>query len=87
LSEKIHFRIDHENVILEFPQSVGSIEGSLVFYAPSNEADDYRLPVHPDRDYRQIISIKNLHRGFWKLQIDWSANRQSYYFENSFMIN
>lgn len=63
-----------------------SVAGRLHLYRPSNATLDreFELAVKPDGT--QQIKVKNLSAGLWKVRLNWKANDQEYYFDQSVVI-
>ena len=62
------------------------IKGEITFYKPSNAKDDFKLPLQVDSENKMGIGTDKLEKGFWKIQIDWSADTNKYFNESSFTL-
>lgn len=73
-------------VEIQFPKSLSSIRGEIHFFCPSDSRQDFRVPVTPNADYKQVISTQGLKPGLWRLKIDWRASQKSFYKEEVIII-
>jgi len=78
-----------DTICLAFPSKVRSdeTEGTVVFYKPDNSKLDFTLPLMVDSSASQIISVADLCRGRWQLQITWNSSGVPYYQEREIWIN
>ncbi len=76
-------------IALTFPGATAkdSINGEIYFYRPSDGKKDFKIPVTIDEKGAQIISARNILKGYWKLQISWQQNSDHFYTEKSLIIN
>ena len=85
----------NENIIISYSGDLVKVmfpkynkpEGELYFYRPSNLHKDFKVPISIDSSFTQLVDITKLDRGLWKLKIDWSSNKNEYYFEKTLMLN
>jgi hypothetical protein len=61
-------------------------DGTVRLFRPSNSSWDRAVPIALDSLGQQIIPGDNLIGGLWKVKVDWQANGESYYFEQSIVI-
>ena len=66
-------------------QSVGST-GNIVFYRPSNEKMDYKIPINLDNKGRQKISTNKLAGGLWTIKLEWQKAGKEYYKEEKIQL-
>jgi len=88
LSDPIKIDIENGNAILTFSplRSKKTIEGEIHFFRPSNATLDFRLPIKLNDDSQQIIAVKSLKKGLWKVKINWGDNEKEYYQEKILVI-
>ena len=67
--------------------SVKNISGEIYLYRPSDSKLDIRLPFLPDENRLQVIPVKNIQKGFWRVQFSWQADDKNYYSEKAIVIN
>ena len=58
----------------------------FLLYRPSDNKMDVKIPVVPDSNRTQILSIGRLDKGYWKLQINWTSGGTEYYYESAFNV-
>lgn len=71
---------------LQFPTSLGAVDGTILLFCPSAEAEDHHLPVQPDSEGHQAIPLTGLKKGLWKAKIDWNAQGVAYYKEIALIL-
>lgn len=88
LKEKIVCTQDKDNIRIQFPPEVAGkkVEGVVLFFRPSDALMDRSISLHLNDGF-QVFSKKAFPKGFYKVQIDYSADTTLYYFEDAFMIN
>ncbi|MEM6804811.1 MAG: FixH family protein [Bacteroidota bacterium] len=69
-----------KELIIHFPKSFSSIEGSIHFYRPSDASMDQYIPIQL-KENRQLIPTSKLSSGNWKVQVQWAQNGKSFYKE------
>ncbi|MFM2207852.1 MAG: hypothetical protein RL213_1827 [Bacteroidota bacterium] len=91
VQEGMEIAIDQrpDRIRLEFPSKVSrvSAEGTIAFYKPDAKRLDFNLPISLNDSAIQEISIADLQRGHWQLQISWNSGNVSYYQEKEIRIN
>lgn len=80
----VNYSSDYVNVI--FPKDEKPT-GNLYFYRPANLHKDFKVPINPDKNFKQVLDVSKLDRGLWKLKINWSVNNIDYYTEKILMLN
>jgi hypothetical protein len=89
LEEKISVILTGDSVTVLYPALIKDrkVEGTLLFYRPSDNALDVTYPVDPDSSLRQHIITDHLVTGKYILKIEWSLDEVPYYQEESIFIN
>lgn len=75
-----------EFVKLQFPQGFDQIEGTILFFRPSNQGADFEVDVKPNQENQQTIATNNLDKGLWKIKIEWQAGESAFYDEISVVL-
>ena len=80
------YRAAKQEVLLRFPESSpnGDVTGTLHFYRPSSSSMDFTIPLDLDEQGRQLLSIKNMKNGFWRVNISWQHQEEAFLAEASF---
>lgn len=86
LNENVKISYSGNSVTVIFPKNEKP-EGELYFYRPSDLHKDFKIPINVDNNFSQLLDISKLDRGLWKLKIDWSSDKNDYYFEKTLMLN
>lgn len=73
LSEPLSISLNDNAIKISFPKlfSKENISGTITLYRPSNDKNDFVIPVAPDSSNIQLISTINLSKGLWKVRVDW----------------
>jgi hypothetical protein len=66
-------------------QSIGST-GSVVFYRPSSQKMDYKIPMNLDYNGQQKIYTGKLADGLWTVKLEWEKAGQEYYKEEKIQL-
>ena len=66
-------------------ESVGST-GNIVFYRPSNQKMDYKVPINLDANGQQRISTSKLAGGLWTIKLEWQKAGKEYYKEEKIQL-
>ena len=66
--------------------SPGKLKGEVFFYRPSSAEGDWKVPLSVDSSGAALISTAGLEKGFWKVELSWSADNKDYFKETSFTI-
>lgn len=83
---RIAYQPDENRVRLQFPASLGEVGGEVMFYRPSGEAYDFRLPVKTDTSGVMDVPVGNIKPGMWKVKVDWTAAGKPYYKEENILL-
>jgi len=67
--------------------SVSTIAGGIKFYRPSDSSQDFTRKLMLNKNGMQEVDVSSCEKGYWKIQVNWSANNVDYYFEKPLMIN
>src|SRR5581483_3180507 len=62
------------------------LSGAITLYRPADAALDSNIPLGLNAAGRQIISVRALASGLWKVRVQWKASGQEYYCEKSVVI-
>ena len=59
--------------------------GTLILYRPSNASSDRRLPLALSHG-RQSVETAGMAAGHWVVQLDWTADGRSFYYETPVLL-
>jgi len=87
LNEQVKINFNGEVVRILIPSEYleKEISGEIFFYRPSNPKLDFVLPIHLV-DGNQIIPVKRLEKGFWRVKLNWMMDSNGYYNERAITI-
>ncbi|WP_035564588.1 FixH family protein [Hymenobacter sp. IS2118] len=74
---------------LQLPAALAgqAAQGQVRFFRPSNQALDFALPLQPTADLRQLINTSKMAPGFWRVQLDFTAGGQAYFFQQDLTLS
>ncbi|UPT68697.1 MAG: FixH family protein [Sphingobacteriales bacterium JAD_PAG50586_3] len=76
-----------DGVIITFPVEVkGPYTGTVLFYRPSNSADDITMPITTTANGQMVAPITKLKKGNYNLLVDWAAQGKTYFSKLSIFI-
>jgi nitrogen fixation protein FixH len=58
----------------------------VVFYRPSSEKMDYKIPLNLDFNGQQKIYTGKLADGLWTIKLEWKKAGQEYYKEEKIQL-
>jgi nitrogen fixation protein FixH len=61
--------------------------GELFFYRPSNSLLDFKIPFQLNEGSEILLDVSKIEKGYWKVQMKWLMNEESYWIERTVMIN
>jgi hypothetical protein len=74
-------------IALNDSSSASNAAGEIKFYRPSDSSKDFSAKLALNKKGKQDIDVSNRERGYWKVQVNWSANNVQYYFEKPLLID
>ena len=81
--EVLQFDAENQSLFLDLP--VGAT-GILHLFRPSDSKLDQKLTVEIKEENEKTVSIRNLQAGYWKAQLSWQENGESYYQEKKISL-
>lgn len=87
LKENITVSKTSEGLLINFPKEFNStkIEGTISFMRLSNNKIDFKIPIVLLNN-QYLVENKNLVAGRWDINIEWTANNNTYLFKEKLMI-
>jgi len=73
----------NKQILLKFPSEIipSNISGNILFFKPSDAKQDKITPIELSEFGQQIVDVKHLTKGMWRLKILWQFNGEEYYDE------
>lgn len=84
LAQKPSWSISENNFELSFPTPF--TEGSIYFFRPSDKTLDFGETLNVDKNKQQQIALNKFKRGVYKIKLNWSDQKESYYIEEQIFI-
>ncbi|MCP9766817.1 hypothetical protein EGI22_02780 [Lacihabitans sp. LS3-19] len=88
LTDKVAINVSEksDSVSLDLTKaSIGST-GTVVFYRPSSQKMDYKIPVNLDYNGQQKIYTGNLASGLWTVKVEWKNSEKEFYKEEKIQL-
>lgn len=83
LPQSLRVRVQKEGVLLQFPQLAAPVVGQLQLFRPSDAQFDRFITLAPDVAGQQLLDVKGLPAGLYRLKVEWQAGDQAYYTEEA----
>lgn len=85
---KIKYIATENKLLVTFPKDVSELEknGAILFYRANDKSQDRALGIQNEKSQTLEIPVEDLTAGEWKVSIDWTANKTSYYNEEVIQI-
>jgi hypothetical protein len=68
------------------PAQLPDVRGTVTLYRASDVAADRAISLHPNLNGGQDLSVSDLARGLWLVQLRWSVDSRDYYFEQPVVL-
>ncbi len=77
-----------DSLLVAFPPecALDTINGTLLFYRPSNAGWDRKVSISTRHDGTQVIPAAQFVAGLWRIKADWNWRGESYYNEVDLFI-
>lgn len=88
LAEKVRVENLGDEVLLTFQPAFRpfDIKGTIIFYRPSDEGMDIRIPIRPDTAGRQLCDVRHMPKGKYIVKLDYEVDNKGYYQEGSIYL-
>lgn len=87
LVPKVAFDAATGNIAVQFASAaMTSATGRITLYRPSEAELDQSCELKPDAAGAQLIAAANLKPGLWRVKTEWSTAGQSFYAEDSVVV-
>ena len=61
--------------------------GEIYFYRPSDSSKDFKTDFSLNENGEILLDVSKIDKGYWKVQIRWLMNSESYSVERTVMLN
>ncbi|MDX5422490.1 MAG: FixH family protein [Hymenobacteraceae bacterium] len=84
----LNYNAEAQTILLQLPESLKgqTITGNITFFRPSDDRLDQEVPLQLGRDLSQLIETGDLTKCLWKVRVNFSANNETYYTEETIQI-
>ncbi|MBC7447812.1 MAG: FixH family protein [Hymenobacteraceae bacterium] len=75
-------------LLVKLPRALAGqpIQGNVRFFRPSDARLDFTVPLQPSPDLTQLLNTSRLQPGHWRVQLDFTANGQAYFVEETLSL-
>jgi nitrogen fixation protein FixH len=89
LSQPMSWSVNNHTVKLSFPRDVKGkeVKAQILFYRPDNSKRDFNITCGADSLGTCVITSDKFSKGVYKMEVDWSAGKETYYNEGVININ
>jgi len=89
LSEPLSWSVSERKVKLNFPNDVRgkNVKAEVLFYRADNSLRDFSVSCSADSAGTCVIASQKFEHGAYKMKVDWSADKETYYKEGVININ
>ena len=74
------------NVVFPFEAHEMNIQGRIVFFRPSDQKKDRIFPIKLDSNHSMRVNKEVLHKGRYKVQIEWQLAEEAYFQETEVFV-
>jgi nitrogen fixation protein FixH len=84
----IKYNAEAQTVLLQLPETFKgqSVSGKINLFRPSDDKLDQELPLQLGRDMSQLVETKELEKGLWKVRLNFTAEKETYYAEQTIQV-
>lgn len=76
---QINYSNKQKMIELIFPDGVGAIQGTVLFYRSSDKKMDVQLPIVINDEQKMMIKSDKFSDGYWRVEVDWEADGKAYF--------
>lgn len=75
-----------DRLVIQLPPALAGqvIRGEVRFVRPADARLDFTVPFRPTDDLSQEVSMAALQPGHWRVELDFTANRERYFVKEAF---
>ncbi|GHA56973.1 FixH family protein [Pontibacter akesuensis] len=84
----INYNAENNSILVQLPQSLKgqAILGTVNLFRPSDDKLDQELPLQLGRDMSQLVETAELEKGLWKVRVNFTAQDEAYFAEQTITI-
>ncbi|MDB5285030.1 MAG: hypothetical protein JWO06_4105 [Bacteroidota bacterium] len=89
LSDSLSWTVSDKKVRLNFPAELKgkNVKAEILFYRPDNSLRDFNVTCSADTAGICVINSDKFKHGAYKMKVDWSAGKETYFTEGVININ
>ena len=82
----IEYFQDRNSIDISSPHRTKNIEGTLFFYKPDKAGYDFQIPFSTGSEGIQLIQLKQMAHGTWKINASWITDGKDCYAEKKIFV-
>lgn len=82
----IEYLPEKKAVEISSTEKIKNIKGTLFFYKPDKAGDDFQIPFSTGNEGRELITLKQMAHGTWKIYVSWIAEGKDCYAEKKIFV-
>jgi nitrogen fixation protein FixH len=88
LDEQPKLTLTEAGLLIELPEyfRTQDLSGAYNFYRPNDKSKDFKLPVGPDGEMKQLIPYEMLGTGKWRVKMNMTRDKKTYFKEEIVVI-
>lgn len=79
--QTVTFQQEAENLRVQFDDRQGAVNGTIRFFRPSDARFDQQVAIALDSHSQQVIDVKSIVKGYYRVQVDWQEDDRTYFVE------
>lgn len=84
----VHYNEKSANITVQLPpNSHHGASGQIELYRPSDARQDKHIKLTPDQTGMQIVDVRDLKNGLWKVRVTWTSSGHEYFIEKPITIS
>ncbi|MBB6610357.1 FixH family protein [Pontibacter sp. Tf4] len=84
----LDYRSTDKTILLQMPATYQgmNLSGTITMFRPSDDSMDKQVPLQLGRDQSQLLEVNDLENGLWKVRVNFTDGKETYYSEKTIQI-
>lgn len=85
---QLSYNAEAQNILLQLPEGFEKkrVNGGISFFRPSDDALDFEVQLQLGRDMSQLINVEGMKTGLWKIRVNFTADKETFFTEKTILI-
>lgn len=85
---KVEYQQEQAIITFIFPKEHADqgLDGSILFFRPSNTVEDRKVRIKLDDRGIQILNVRELPLGYWRIKVHWASEGNEFYVDKEIML-